>query len=1013
LKRILFKLAAAFMVAVMLLLMIPPGIAAAATQDFSTYTEVDPNSHLSVSAYQVTFSHINRDEFAGVYKDFGEDYFSGDFQVDFTVKSTDFADYTGTGYIAVWAMTDNLTDLRTIQNNNDCASFLWLKRALGSTKYPSFSLSSYSPAGDAISGTYKGVINTDYYITIVRSEAVGFGTLTAYIYSDSARENLLQTLDLEYTSKDDYRYNWATLTVDTDESVLWCDGYVKDMSLTSTSGAPEMVVTTGGASDEAGTSATIAGNIQSLGSFGNATDIAIRWGTVADYDSLTENVTANGSYGTGAFSLSCGPFVNGTTYYYQAIAFDGDGWHYGTMRSFLFDPPGPSVVLSSATKIDDTSFETLSIVTALGAGSDNYTIRGVQIGTATGVYTDNFTENGSWAGVGLYGNYETTVTDLTPGVTYYYRAMVYDGYWGYSAEETYINTADPVITVTTGGTSSAVVGGVTAYTFGGTASANFTFSTRGFQIGYADGVWENTLKLSELAVGSSDDGYWSNSQTGETTPWTDNSTSGSYAITSAVLSANTTYYYRAFAGVMLGGDWWYFYGTSQTLTTAGGAAVGYPVVTTDGAYCGIDYVLTMSGTIVSSPAAVVARGFEYSLNADMSAAGSITKLSNAFPFGYYMESFSSPGVYTAPGETVYIRAFATNSAGNTGYGSIISYTIPQWATGPDGLNIINGEVSILGNSATLRASIINPGAVAITRYGFEWGLTSGCDDGAWNTLAPAGITAISHVVTNLSPSYTYFYRAGVLLSSGNWYWSTPTTFTTREEIPDITGAAPVVETLAASGIGGNYFTANGALMTKGSTVGSVVSVRGFCYSLENSGQLSDWSAYVENGDFDVEGFSRQVTLTQSNVRVYYAALATNQYGTSYGQVWYVNLTSGTSGGTPGGGSGGSTPGAVDGFTGTLTDWMASMGMDTSTGHWGFMFIVMMVVAAAFVTGIIAAHERILKTALIVVFVLAEVAVVGAFMFSGLLGIWPVIILIFAVVGLVIVFGGRLLSHGRA
>ena len=46
-----------------------------AVEDFTTYTEVDPNSRITVSSTKVTWASVQRDEDAYVYKDKGVNYF--------------------------------------------------------------------------------------------------------------------------------------------------------------------------------------------------------------------------------------------------------------------------------------------------------------------------------------------------------------------------------------------------------------------------------------------------------------------------------------------------------------------------------------------------------------------------------------------------------------------------------------------------------------------------------------------------------------------------------------------------------------------------------------------------------------------------------------------------------------------------------------------------------------------------------------------------------------------------
>lgn len=141
------------------------------------------------------------------------------------------------------------------------------------------------------------------------------------------------------------------------------------------------------------------------------------------------------------------------------------------------------------------------------------------------------------------------------------------------------------------------------------------------------------------------------------------------------------------------------------------------------------------------------------------------------------------------------------------------------------------------------------------------------------------------------------------------------------------------------------------------------------------------------------------------------AAGSNEYGTSYGTAkeFYTGLTSADNGTAPGS----TETGTVGGFAAVLTGWMAALNMDNPSGHWAFMFLLMFIPALIFGIALIATHERIIRIAYVVILLILELAIFGGFLFSGLLGIWAVVILIFVAVGLIVIFGGRLLTHGRA
>jgi len=146
----------------------------------------------------------------------------------------------------------------------------------------------------------------------------------------------------------------------------------------------------------------------------------------------------------------------------------------------------------------------------------------------------------------------------------------------------------------------------------------------------------------------------------------------------------------------------------------------------------------------------------------------------------------------------------------------------------------------------------------------------------------------------------------------------------------------------------------------------------------------------------------------------YRAVGVNQYGTGYGSIREFYLTSSTVT-TPGAGDDGDGAPSLTGnwFIDWFNDLEYSLGLDNTFGHWVFMFLIMFPVALLFIIFIAVEPRDYLKKVYLVVMVFCLLSIFGAFIFTGRLGIWPVVILIFAVVGLVIVFGGRILSHGRA
>ena len=183
-----------------------------AEQDFTNFTEVDPNTRIDVTASRVTFTNLTIDEDAYVYADKGAGYFNGDFTHHLTVEITAMSAGSNADHVCVWALTNHLDDWQGLADAN--RSFLTVMLIL-STTTPRIELTEFNAGSEAgPADQYVAALNTKYYLTVSRDEATGAnGTLTLKIYSDAGRTNLLDTQTQTLSqSKTDYRYLFAALS---------------------------------------------------------------------------------------------------------------------------------------------------------------------------------------------------------------------------------------------------------------------------------------------------------------------------------------------------------------------------------------------------------------------------------------------------------------------------------------------------------------------------------------------------------------------------------------------------------------------------------------------------------------------------------------------------------------------------------------------------------------------------------------------------------------------------------
>ena len=92
-----------------------------AYEDFTTYTESDPESDITVTSTKVDVDAIYRKVQSGyVRKDFGEDYFSADFEIDIEVQVTAMDLYTSHFFFVLCdaAANDFQADISYSENNS-------------------------------------------------------------------------------------------------------------------------------------------------------------------------------------------------------------------------------------------------------------------------------------------------------------------------------------------------------------------------------------------------------------------------------------------------------------------------------------------------------------------------------------------------------------------------------------------------------------------------------------------------------------------------------------------------------------------------------------------------------------------------------------------------------------------------------------------------------------------------------------------------------------------------------
>ena len=205
-----------------------------AVEDFSAYTEVDPDSEVTRTATRVTWTQVARNTDTYVYDDKDAAHFNGDFEQLLTLLLAE----TGSSLSSVgpfWALTNQVDDLYNIDIESDSA--LWGYVRMENSTERRFVLCE-TDGGTLYQDLWAGAAwDTPYYLKIKRDEAVGtYGTLYCYIYSDSARTNLLDTLQHTlHTSKKDFQYVFGMSTYNNADAAT-TSGYVENLDLQEATG---------------------------------------------------------------------------------------------------------------------------------------------------------------------------------------------------------------------------------------------------------------------------------------------------------------------------------------------------------------------------------------------------------------------------------------------------------------------------------------------------------------------------------------------------------------------------------------------------------------------------------------------------------------------------------------------------------------------------------------------------------------------------------------------------------
>ncbi len=505
-------------------------------------------------------------------------------------------------------------------------------------------------------------------------------------------------------------------------------------------------VTSGAASAITQTTATVAGSITATGCTA-VTAYGIEYSTTAGFANGTGTAVASTNLAGGNFSSDLATLANGTTYYYHAYATNAGGTSYGAEQSFTTATPNPTINVTVLTAFGNTCINTT-------AGPNSFTISGTNLTTAdvTVAALAGYTYS-TTAG----GTYTTTLTLTQPGGTFSQEIFVrfaptavqsYDGNIvvngagiaaavNVAAAGAGVNTAPSV----TSGAASAIT--QTTATIAGNITATGCSAVTAYGIEYS--TTNNFPNGTGTQVASS------------------NLAAGNFSSALSGLTANTVYYYKAYA-TNAGGT---SYGAQQIFTTAAPPPPAITVTALNG--FGSTCINTEAG-----PNSFVINGTNLT-----------TANITVGPLAGYTFAETAGGTYTASlsitqtggtqSKNVYVKFTPTAVQAYNGNipvtGGGVTTTINVAVTGA-GVNttptVTTGAASgITTSSVVLNGTTVGNGCTALTELGFEYSGINGFADGTGTKILST--VAFSTQVTGLVQGATYYYKAYAKNAGGTGY----------------------------------------------------------------------------------------------------------------------------------------------------------------------------------------------------------------------------------------------------
>lgn len=177
--------------------------------DFSSgdWIEVDPNSHITKNNTQIDVTGLTRAEAAYVYKDFGADYFDGDFEIEFTIN---FSSWDSGSYptLAVGMSNGAQYTRGAMRSANDGCIFF-----MGPTSGSIVQFGLEERNGGGLNLDTLPVSLTVPYLKYYTLKRTGT-TLEVRIYNDSERTSYVNNISVTQSPVASYRNLIVTTTLE-------------------------------------------------------------------------------------------------------------------------------------------------------------------------------------------------------------------------------------------------------------------------------------------------------------------------------------------------------------------------------------------------------------------------------------------------------------------------------------------------------------------------------------------------------------------------------------------------------------------------------------------------------------------------------------------------------------------------------------------------------------------------------------------------------------------------------